>query len=264
MLIDSHCHLDYLAANLDEAAFKAVLQAAWDNDIEHILNVCVTLDKFPGVLAIANAYPKKISCSVGLHPSEKAENEPSIEEIVALANNPLVVAIGETGLDYHYDDVLKDIQQARFRTHIRAAKQLKKPLIIHTREGNDDLIAILKEEGASDVGGVMHCFTENWEMAKLVLDLGFYIGFSGIVTFRNAEQCREVAKKVPIDCVLVETDAPYLAPVPKRGKQNEPAFVKYVAEFMADLRKMRFDEFATQTTENFYRLFRSLEAGGRS
>lgn len=255
MLVDSHCHLDYLASDEDENKLKNILQAAWDNEIEYILIPCVTLERFSAILKIAQDYPDRMSCSVGLHPSEKTEYEPSIDDIMKLAIHPKVIAIGETGLDYHYDDVSQQTQQDRLRTHIRVAKIVQKPLIIHTREANDDLIAILKEEGASDVGGIMHCFTENWEMAMRVLDLGFYIGFSGIVTFKNAEQLREVARKVPIDRILVETDAPYLAPEPKRGKTNEPAFVKYVAEFMADLRKMRFDEFAKQTTENFYRLF---------
>lgn len=255
MLIDSHCHLDYLASDEDENKLKNILQAAWDNEIEYILIPCVTLERFPAVLKIAQDYPDRMSCSVGLHPSEKTEYEPSIDDIMKLAIHPKVIAIGETGLDYHYDDVSKQTQQDRLRIHIRVAKIVQKPLIIHTREANDDLIAILKEEGASDVVGIMHCFTENWEMAMRVLDLGFYISFSGIVTFKNAQQLREVARKTPIDRILVETDAPYLAPEPKRGKINEPAFVKYVAEFMADLRKMRFDKFAKQTTENFYRLF---------
>ncbi len=258
MLIDSHCHLDYLLLENGVDEFKNILQSAWDEGIEHILNVSVTLETFPQVLEIANEYSEKITCSVGLHPSEKVEKEPSLEDIVKLASHPKVVAIGETGLDYHYDDVSKTVQQTRFITHIHAAKKLNKPLIIHNRDAKDDLLNILKEEGASEVGGVIHCFTEDWETAKKALDLGFYIGISGIVTFKNAEQLREVAKNVPIDRILVETDAPYLAPVPKRGKQNEPAFVKYIAEFVADLREMRFDEFAAKTTENFYRLFGKL------
>ncbi len=256
MWIDSHCHLDRLInCSLDSA-----LEAAWNHQVSHILTVSVTLDDFPHVLEITNQYPHKISCSVGLHPSENAIKEPSVDDIIRLSKNLAVVAIGETGLDYHYDDVDFDIQRARLRTHINAAMIVSKPLIIHLREAEEDLFAILKEEQADKISGVFHCFTGDWEAAKKALDLGFYLGFSGIVTFKNAESLREVARKIPLDRILIETDAPYLSPVPMRGKPNEPAFVRYVAEFMADLRNMRCDEFSEKTTDNFYRLFRRKEA----
>lgn len=255
MLVDSHCHLDRLILKDYENNLEKALEAAWSVGVEYILNVSVTLKDSPKVLAIAKAHPKKIGCAVGLHPSEPAFHEPSVNDILQCADDELVIAIGETGLDYHYDDISPAVQQARLRTHIRAAKEAKKPLVMHMRNANVDLLEILKKEKAEEVGGIMHCFTGDWEEAKKVLDLGFYLGFSGIITFKNAHQLREVAKKAPIDRILVETDAPYLAPVPFRGKANEPVYVRYVAEYMADLLNMRYDEFADKSTENFYRLF---------
>lgn len=197
-----------------------------------------------------------IYASVGVHPNERAGADPSVEDLIRLADDPRIVAIGETGLDYYRIDGATDWQQDRFRRHIRAARASGKPLIIHTREAAPDTLRIMAEEGAGAVGGVMHCFTESWEVARAALDMNFYVSFSGIVTFRNAEALRDVARQVPGDRLLVETDAPYLAPVPLRGKTNEPAYVRYVAECVADLRGQPFPALAEQTTGNFFELFK--------
>jgi TatD DNase family protein len=221
-----------------------------------MLCVCVTLDKFPEILALAERYPF-VSASVGIHPTEIVPNEPSSDTLLSLASHPKVVAIGETGLDYYRsEDEDMSWQQARFVTHINVAKQVKKPLIIHTRSAQQDTIALMKAHQADECSGVMHCFTEDWEMAQQALDLGFYISLSGIVTFKNATQVHEVAKKVPLDRLLVETDAPYLAPVPFRGKPNQPAYVYHTAQAIAELRGIDFDTVANATTENYARLFK--------
>jgi TatD DNase family protein len=220
-----------------------------------MLCVSVTVEKLPEVLALAHDHPN-IFASVGVHPDEQNGHDPSVEEIVHLANDVRVVAIGETGLDYFRIKGDMTWQQERFRRHIRAARITHKPLIVHTREAAADTIRVLQEEGADTVGGVMHCFTESWETARSALDLGFYISFSGIVTFKNAQALRAVAAKVPADRLLVETDAPYLAPVPFRGKTNEPAYVRYVAEELAKARGVTFEELAQSTTENFFTLFK--------
>lgn len=223
-----------------------------------MLCVSVTLEKFPEVLALAHAYPH-IFASVGVHPDEQQGQDPSVQDLVRLADDTRVVAIGETGLDYFRIKGDMTWQQERFRRHIQAARATGKPLIIHTREAAQDTIRILREEHAESVGGVMHCFTENWDTAQAALDLGFYISFSGIVTFRNAEALREVARKVPADRLLVETDAPYLAPMPHRGKTNEPAFVRHVAEQLASLRNVSLEKLAATTTGNFFSLFRTAQ-----
>ena len=255
-LTDSHCHLNFesLHSNLPQ-----VLQNARDNGVGHMLCIGVTLEKFPEVIALAHDYPN-IFASVGVHPDEQGGCDPAVEQLVELAQDPRVVGIGETGLDYFRLKGDLRWQQDRFRRHIRAARLINKPLIIHTREAAADTLQILREEGAGQVGGVMHCFTESWETARTALDLGFYISFSGIVTFRNADALRAVATRVPADRLLIETDAPYLAPVPYRGKTNEPALVRYVAEQVAHLRGVSVDEIATITTENFFRLFRAAKA----
>lgn len=223
--------------------------------MEYFLCVCITLKEFPNVLAIANTY-SNISASVGLHPNETdIDQEPSVEDLCFFAQDKKVVAIGETGLDYYRSVGEVEWQRDRFRTHIQAAKRVKKPLIVHTRQARKDTLEILRNEQADRIGGVMHCFTEDWEMAKAALDLNFYISFSGIVTFKNAIEIQEVAKKVPLDRLLIETDSPYLAPNPYRGRPNEPAYVKYVAEFIAELRGIPVQELAARTTENFYKLF---------
>lgn len=257
-LTDSHCHLNFesLQKNISQ-----VLHNAHENGVGHMLCVSVTLEKYPEVLALAHTHPR-IFASVGVHPDEQQGQDPSVEDLVRRADDARVVAIGETGLDYFRIKGDMTWQQERFRRHIRAALATSKPLIIHTREAAQDTIRILREEGAQAVGGVMHCFTENWDTAQAALDLGFYISFSGIVTFRNAETLREVARKVPLDRLLVETDSPYLAPMPHRGKTNEPAFVRHVAEQLATLRSLSVDEIATATTANFFSLFRSARPAG--
>jgi TatD DNase family protein len=232
---------------------NAMLEAQ-KQGVGHMLCVCITLADFPKMLKIVKQYPQ-VSASVGLHPNEAVEKEPTVTDLVALAADEKVVAIGETGLDHYRSTGDVEWQRERFRQHIRAAQQVGKPLIIHTRQAREDTLRIMQEENASSVGGVMHCFTEDWAMASAALELGFYISISGIVTFKNALEIQEVAKKVPLDRLLIETDSPYLAPMPHRGKPNEPAYVRHVAEFVAALRGVELGEFAEQTTENFFRLF---------
>lgn len=253
-LVDSHCHLDRLDLSKYDGSFDGALQAASENNVGHMLCVSIDLEAYPDMLAKVEKYPQ-ISVSVGVHPNEHEGEEPTVERLLDLAKNPKVVAIGETGLDYFRSEGDLEWQRDRFRVHIEAAKQCQKPLIIHTREAKDDTIKVLREENAREAGGVMHCFAEDWEMAKASLDLDFYISFSGIVTFKNATELKEVAKKVPLDRMLVETDSPYLAPVPNRGKPNEPAYVHYVAEHIAELRGISVEEVAQATTENYRRLF---------
>lgn len=252
MLVDSHCHLDFpdLADDLDQ-----VLQRMQDNGIAHALCISVTLENWPNVQAIAASHPQ-ISASVGVHPDEARAREPSVQELVRLAAAPKVVAIGETGLDYYRASGDLEWQRERFRTHIRASRECGKPLVIHTRQAADDTLEIMRQERADQVGGVMHCFTETQEVAQAALDLGFHISFSGIVTFKNAIELKEVARAVPLDRMLVETDAPYLAPVPYRGKRNEPAYVRHVAEYVAQLRGISLEALAQATTANFAALFK--------
>lgn len=252
MLVDSHCHLNFpdLVNQLPE--IKAAMQA---NEVNHALCISVTLPDFPEVLALAenNAH---FFASVGVHPDYEDIQEPTVDELVRLADHPKVVAIGETGLDYFRLKGDLEWQRERFRTHIRAAIAADKPLIIHTRSAAEDTIRIMQEEGADQVGGVMHCFVEDMEVAQQAMDLGFYISFSGIVTFKNAKTVKEVAKQVPLNRILVETDSPYLAPVPYRGKTNNPSYVKHVAEEIASLREISYETVAQASTENFFRLFK--------
>lgn len=249
--IDSHCHINFheLAENITD-----VLAKMQQNEVLAALCVSVNLADFPQVLALASQYPH-IYASVGVHPDYEAVEEPSVERLVALAQHPKIIAIGETGLDYFRLTGDLEWQRERFRNHIRAARQSGKPLIIHTRSAAEDTLRIMAEEGASQAGGVMHCFTENWEVAQAALNMGFYISFSGIVTFKNALQIKEVAQRVPMDRMLIETDSPYLAPVPYRGKLNQPAYVKHVAEEIALLRGISVAEVGLRTSENFARLF---------
>jgi TatD DNase family protein len=255
MFIDSHCHLDFpeLAARLPE-----VLNLMRDNRVERALCVSVNLDDFPRVLALAETHAH-LYASVGVHPDYEKVTEPSVAELVRLAAHPKIVAIGETGLDYYRLTGDLEWQRERFRTHIRAARQCGKPLIIHTRSAADDTLRLMREEDAGAAGGVMHCFTESWETAQAALALGFYISFSGIVTFKNAKALKEVAQKVPLERMLIETDAPYLAPVPFRGKMNEPGLVRYVAEEIARLKGCTAEEVAAVTTKNCLNLFRMAE-----
>lgn len=251
-LVDSHCHLDCpeLAGDLDD-----VLDLMRENGVSHALCVSVTLEGFPNVLDIARKHGN-LYASVGVHPDGENVSEPETEQLVALAAQDKVVAIGETGLDYFRLQGNLEWQRERFRTHIRAARRAGTPLIIHTRAAADDTLKIMREERAGEAGGVMHCFTESQEVAAEALDLGFYISFSGIVTFRNAEALREVARKVPLDRMLIETDSPYLAPVPHRGKTNQPGYVRHTAEVIAQLRGISLEDLARHTTRNFFRLFK--------
>ncbi len=251
MLVDSHCHLDFpeLAADL-----PGVLAKMRENDVGAALCVSVTLEDFPKVLALAEQHDH-LYASVGVHPDYPDLREPTAAELVELARHPKVVAIGETGLDYYRLTGDLEWQRERFRIHIRAAREARKPLIIHTRSASEDTLRLMREEGAEQAGGVMHCFTESWAVAEGALALGFYISFSGIVTFKNAKELKDVARRVPLDRLLVETDSPYLAPVPYRGKTNQPAWVKHVAEEVALLQDRSFAEVADRTTANFYKLF---------
>ena len=250
--VDSHCHLDFpeLAENLPD-----VLAQMRHNDVIGALCVSVNLAGFPRVLALAEQHPN-IFASVGVHPDYEGVEEPDVARLVELARHPKVIAIGETGLDYFRLKGDLEWQRARFRNHIRAARECGKPLIVHTREAAADMLRIMAEENAAEAGGVMHCFTETWEVAEAALAMGFYVSFSGIVTFKNARQIKEVAQRVPLERILIETDAPYLAPAPHRGKLNQPAYVKHVAEEIAALRGVSAEEVGRSTTENFKRLFK--------
>ncbi|MBL8402995.1 MAG: TatD family hydrolase [Dechloromonas sp.] len=252
MLVDSHCHLDFpdLAGRLPE-----VLQRMRENRVAAAVCIGVNLEDFPKVLALAESQ-STLYATVGVHPESTEVEEPTVERLIALAAHPKVIGIGETGLDYYWHKDKPEWQRERFRNHIRAARMCGKPLVVHTRDSAVDTLRLMAEEGADAVGGVMHCFTEDWTVATQALDLGFHLSFSGIVTFKNAQTVKDVAQKCPLDRLLVETDAPYLAPVPYRGKQNEPAYVRYVAEEIARLRSLSLDEVAQATTENFSRLFK--------
>lgn len=264
MFIDSHCHLSFpeLAGDID-----GVLARMAAARVVGALNVCVTLEEFPVVRALAEAHPN-IHCSVGVHPDYLTGTgaagaplqEPSVEQLVRLADHPKVVAIGETGLDYYRLKEPLDWQRERFRTHIRAARETGKPLIVHTRSAADDTLRLMREERAQEVGGVMHCFTETWPVAAAAMELGFHVSFSGIVTFKGAVELQAVAARVPLDRLLIETDAPYLAPVPFRGKTNEPGFVRHVATKIAALKGLSEDEIGTGSTENYLHLFKVLQA----
>ncbi len=255
MLTDSHCHLAYpgLQERLDE-----VLAQMHAKGVTRALNICTTLEEFDAVHAIALKFPG-VWASVGVHPDNEGVQEPTLDDLVRRAALPRVIGIGETGLDYFRlgDRTVADMawQRERFRVHIRAALQTDKPLIIHTRASAEDTLAILADEGQGRARGVMHCFTEDWDVARRALDLGFYISIAGIVTFKNAQALRDVAVKIPADRLLIETDSPYLAPTPHRGKTNEPAYVAYVAQALADLRGVPLDTLAVQTSDNFSRLF---------
>jgi len=253
MLVDSHCHLDFpdLAKRLPE-----VLARMAENGVGLAVCIGVNLEDLPNVLALAES-DRRLYATVGVHPEYTEVEDPDEERLLALAAHPRVIGIGETGLDYYWQKDRPEWQRQRFRTHIRAALRCAKPLVVHTRDSAADTLQILKEEGASAVGGVMHCFTEDWEIASQALDLGFYLSFSGIVTFKNAAIVKEVAQKCPLDRLLVETDSPYLAPVPYRGKPNEPAYVRYVAEEIAKLRSLPVETVRQATTDNFFRLFQS-------
>lgn len=251
MLVDSHCHLNFpeLQSNMEQ-----IRASMHDNQVGHALCISVTLKDFPQVLALAETYPN-FYASVGVHPDYEDEPPFTVDDLVNLANHPKVIAIGETGLDYFRLTGDLEWQRERFRTHIRAAIKSQKPLVIHTRSAADDTLRIMREENAQLVGGVLHCFTESLEVALEAIDLGFYISFSGIVTFKNAVMLKEVASQLPLDKILVETDSPYLAPIPYRGKINQPAYVKYVAEEISRIRNIPLADIMEATTANFFRLF---------
>jgi TatD DNase family protein len=251
MFVDSHCHLDFpeLVAEL-----PSLLDAMSAARVTHALCISVNLPDWPAVHALAIAHPN-LYATVGVHPDNEETPEPSVEDLVSRAGRSKVVAIGETGLDYYRLTGDLEWQRERFRIHIRAARRAGKPLVVHTRSAAVDTLAIMRDEGARDVGGVMHCFTETWEVARAALDLGFHISMSGIVTFKNARELKDVACRVPLDRLLIETDSPYLAPVPFRGKRNQPAWVAHVAAEIARLRGVPLDEIAAATTANFFRLF---------
>ena len=254
MLIDSHCHLDRLDLAAHGGSLDAALDAARAVGIGHFLCIGVSADNAATVKGLAERYAD-VDCSVGVHPLDLEPGaEPALDWLLGELAHPKVVAIGETGLDYHYEPESAALQQASFRLHLEAARITGKPVIVHTREARADTLALLREV-ALPQAGVLHCFTEDWEMAKAALDIGFYISLSGIVTFRNAEALREVARQVPADRLLVETDSPYLAPVPHRGKPNLPQYVREVAEYLAVLRGVSYETLAEQTSSNFKRLF---------
>ena len=252
MLVDSHCHLDFPELKADLDGVLARMDAA---GVTHALTISTTLETFPAVREVAGARAN-LWCSAGVHPDERRDGrEVSEDELVRMAQDAKVVAIGETGLDYYRVEGDTEWQRARFRTHIRAARRTGKPLVIHTRAAAADTLAIMRDEKAGEVGGVMHCFTETWDVAEAALELGFHISFSGIVTFKNAVELKDVARRVPLERMLIETDSPYLAPVPYRGKRNQPAYVPHVAAEIARLRDVPLETVATATSQNFFRLF---------
>ncbi|MDQ2915554.1 MAG: TatD family hydrolase [Pseudomonadota bacterium] len=257
MFVDSHCHLDFPELRDD---LPRVLDAMRENAVTHALCIGVEMNAWPGVHALALAHPN-LYASVGVHPDYADLEEPTVELLVARSRESKVVAIGETGLDYFRLTGDLGWQRTRFRTHIRAAREAARPLVIHTRAAADDTIAIMHDERADEAGGVMHCFTETWDVAQRALDLGFHISFSGIVTFRNAAALKDVARRVPLERMLIETDSPYLAPVPHRGKRNQPAWVRHVAEEIAALREIPVAAIAQATSDNFFRLFRIGQDG---
>lgn len=255
MFVDSHCHLDCIDLVDFNNDFDQLIKHSHDSNIEHMLCVSINLKQYPDMLEKVQAHPN-ISVSAGMHPMADQEDEFTSEYLMQLATNKKVVAIGETGLDYFYHKGNPDWQQARFRAHLQVANTVDKPVIIHTRDAAKDTIEILQQENAEHCGGVIHCFTETQDFANQAMDLGFYISISGIVTFKNADALRKVAKTIPDDRLLIETDSPYLAPIPHRGKQNQPAYVKHVAETLAELRNTSVQHIAEVSRNNFYKLFK--------
>ncbi len=254
MFIDSHCHLDRIDLKPYNDNFDAFVQHARQQQIDHMLCIAIDMEHYPAMRAMVEPYAD-ISLSVGVHPNVTDGREPTVDDLLQLASDPKVIAIGETGLDYFHGKGDLEWQHQRFRNHIEVAKTLNKPLIIHTREAGHDSLDVLREQGADQVGGIIHCFTEDWAYAEKALELNFYISFSGIVTFKNAQAIKEVAQKVPADRFLIETDSPYLAPAPHRGKPNYPTYVRHVAEHIAELRHTSVEAIAELSSNNFYRLF---------
>ena len=255
LLSDSHCHLDRIDLSPWNGDFAQFMQATRAADLSFMLCVAIDLESYPAMCELVAPYPE-VAVSVGVHPNEEPSLSPTLEQLLALGRDSRVVAIGETGLDYFRTEPGAAWQVERFRTHIEAARQLQKPLIIHTREAREDTLSVLEDAGARDCGGVMHCFVEDWATAKRALDLGFYISFSGVLTYKSAAELREVAKQIPADRLLIETDSPYLAPVPQRGKPNVPLYVRHVAEQLAALRGWTLEETAERTFNNARTLFK--------
>lgn len=253
-MIDSHCHLDMLDLDQLGGSLDAVMDAAREHGVDKMLCVSVNLERFPAMMAIVDQYPH-VFASVGVHPNEDEGEEPTVEGLLSLADNPKVIALGETGLDYFRSEGDLSWQHDRYRTHIQAARKSHLPLIIHSRDAWEDTFSIFHDAGHGEVDAVLHCFTGDWDKAEQALDMGMYISFSGIVTFKSAEDIQEAAMRVPLDRMLIETDSPYLTPAPFRGKQNQPAYVHYVADFIANLRGIEVDSLVTATSENFSRLF---------
>lgn len=252
--VDSHCHLDRLDLKAHEGDFQAMMTATAEAGVTHMLCIGVDLESFPQVQALAEEY-RHVFASVGVHPLYKQSREPAVEELVQRAGHDKVVAIGETGLDYFYAKEEREWQQRYFIAHIQAARQTGLPLVIHTRGAKEDTLALLREHGAGQVHGVLHCFTEDLDMARQAMELGFYISISGIVTFRNAQSLRDTVQALPLDRLLIETDSPWLAPVPYRGKPNEPRYVAQVAETVAQLKGISVAELGRITADNFFQLF---------
>ncbi|MEO0443895.1 MAG: TatD family hydrolase [Pseudomonadota bacterium] len=254
MLIDSHCHLDRLSLEKYDGDLSAAIHAAQQRDIQQLLCVGISINNRQAVISIAEQFDAVV-CSVGVHPLDVKEGLASEDDLVTWSQHPKVVALGESGLDYYYSEDDKQLQQESFTIHLSAAKQVKLPVIVHTRDAREDTLNLIRDYGCQDSAGVLHCFTESWAMAKQAIEMNYMISISGIVTFRNASELRDVVKLIPLDRLLVETDSPYLAPVPYRGKPNEPQYVREVAEYIAQLKGLRFEELAKITSDNFYRLF---------
>ncbi len=260
MLVDSHCHLDFPEFDNER---DEIVARAMEAGIGYMVTICTHMTKFDGVHAVAKAYDN-MSCTVGVHPHNAGEEGPlaTVDALLELADEPKVIGIGETGLDYFYEHSPRDAQKESFRAHIEVSRQTGLPLIVHTRDADEDTVQILREEyEKGPYPGLIHCFSAGPELAEAVLELGFYISLSGIVTFKSAQELRDTVKNVPIERILVETDSPYLAPIPMRGRRNEPAFTAHTAAVVAELKGVSVDELATQTTDNFFKLFTKAEAG---
>lgn len=254
MFIDSHCHLDRLDLSPYDNDFSQMLAAAADRGVKEMLCVSISMSQFGGMYELIKPYDS-IYASVGVHPLSAEEEQVSVADLIEAAQQQRIIAIGETGLDYYYQTDAKELQHESFKNHLIAASELHLPVIVHTRDAREDTLSCIRKYGNPESAGVLHCFTESWEMAKAALDLNYFISFSGIVSFRNASELRDVLKQVPLERILIETDAPYLAPVPHRGKKNEPKYVVDVAQCIADIKGVSLEKIAEISTENFYRLF---------
>jgi len=254
MIIDSHCHLDRINLDRYEDTLSLALDAARERDVEGFLCISISLENLQAVVDIAQAN-RNVWASVGVHPLDVDSGLADVERLLAFARQDKVVAIGETGLDYYYSQDSKALQQESFASHLQAAGKAKLPVVVHTRDAREDTLALIRSEGDSESAGVLHCFTEDWDMARRAMDMNYMISISGIVTFKNAESLRDVVRQVPLDRLLIETDSPYLAPVPYRGKPNQPLYVREVAEYVAELKGVSLEALAEATTSNFFRLF---------